>query len=106
MGIARRPKQRAATEAVRPGASRDRGFSTFERDAPGSELADRRADVFEDEALISVLVLNSTLGRVDASKQGGPRTQSISIPAGLVGVATDSASGFDPTMISFQKTAA
>jgi hypothetical protein len=49
-----------------------------------------------------------TLGSVDPSaftKQGGPRTESIAIPAGLVGVATDTANGFDPTMISFQTSA-
>ena len=53
---------------------------------------------------LSITVPNFTLGSVDPSaftKQGGPRTQTIAIPAGLVGVATDTANGFDPTMICF-----
>jgi hypothetical protein len=63
----------------------------------------------EPKDFLSIAVPNFTLGSVDPSaftKQGGPRTQSISIPAALVGQATDAANGFDPTMISFQTTAA
>jgi tail tube protein len=63
----------------------------------------------EPKDFMSIAVPNFTLGSVDPSaftKQGGPRTQTIAIPAGLVGVATDAANGFDPTMISFQTTAA
>jgi hypothetical protein len=63
----------------------------------------------EPKDFLSIAVPNFTLGSVDPSaftKQGGPRTQTIAIPAGLVGVATDTAAGFDPTMISFQTTAA
>ena len=63
----------------------------------------------EPRDFLSISVPNFTLGSVDPSaftKQGGARTETISIPAGLVGVATDTANGFDPTMISFQTTAA
>jgi hypothetical protein len=63
----------------------------------------------EPKDFLSISVPNFTLGSVDPSaftKQGGPRTETIAIPAGLVGVATDTANGFDPTMISFQTTAA
>jgi len=63
----------------------------------------------EPKGFLSIVVPNFTLGSVDPSaftKQGGPRTQTIAIPAGLVGVATDTAAGFDPTMICFQTTAA
>jgi Phage tail tube protein len=63
----------------------------------------------EPKDFVSIAVPNFTLGSVDPSaftKQGGPRTQTIAIPAALVGQATDAANGFDPTMISFQTTAA
>jgi hypothetical protein len=63
----------------------------------------------EPKDFLAISVPNFTLGSVDPSaftKQGGPRTETISIPAGLVGVATDTANGFDPTMISFQTTSA
>jgi hypothetical protein len=63
----------------------------------------------EPKDFLSITVPNFTLGSVDPSaftKQGGPRTQTIAIPTGLVGIATDAANGFDPTMISFQTTAA
>ena len=64
----------------------------------------------EPKDFLSIAVPNFTLGSVDPSaftKQGGPRTQTIAIPAGLVGITTaaDVALGFDPTMISFQTTA-
>jgi hypothetical protein len=58
---------------------------------------------------LAISVPDFTLGNVDPSaftEQGGPRTESISIQAGLAGVATYTANGFDPTMISFQTTAA
>jgi hypothetical protein len=44
--------------------------------------------------------------RVLRAQDRGLRTQTIAIPAGLVGVAIDATNGFDPTMISFQATAA
>ncbi|CAL77415.1 hypothetical protein BRADO3638 [Bradyrhizobium sp. ORS 278] len=62
----------------------------------------------EPKDFLSIFVPNFTLGGVDPSafsKQGGGRTQTISIPAALVGAATNTAAGFDPTMISFQTTA-
>ncbi len=62
----------------------------------------------EPKDFLSITVPDFTLGSVDPSaftKQGGPRTEAISIPAGLVGVPTDTANGFDPTMISFQTSA-
>jgi hypothetical protein len=62
----------------------------------------------EPKNFLSIFVPNFTLGNVDPSaftRQGGARTQTIAIPAGLVGVATDAANGFDPTMISFQTSA-
>jgi hypothetical protein len=63
----------------------------------------------EPKDFLSIAVPDFTLGSVDPSaftKQGGPRTETIAIPAGLVGFATDTANGFDSTMISFQTTAA
>lgn len=60
----------------------------------------------EPKDFISVTVPNFTLGGVDPSafsKQGGPRTQTITIPPALVGVDT-SATG-NGSMISFQTTA-
>ena len=62
----------------------------------------------EPRDFLSIFVPNFTLGSVDPSaftKQGGPRTETIAIPAALVGQATNAAAGFDPTMISFQTTA-
>jgi hypothetical protein len=58
----------------------------------------------EPKDFLSIAVPNFTLGSVDPSaftKQGGPRPQTISIPAALVGQATDAANGFDSAMISF-----
>jgi len=63
----------------------------------------------EPKDFLSIAVPNFTLGGVDPSaftKQGGPRTQTIAVPVALAGQATDAANGFDPTMISFQTTAA
>jgi hypothetical protein len=60
----------------------------------------------EPKDFIAITVPNFTLGSTDPSalsKQGGGRTQSIAIPAGLVGVDT-SATG-DNTMLKFQTTA-
>lgn len=62
----------------------------------------------EPKDFISICVPNFTLGGVDPSalsKQGGGRTQTISIPAALVGVANSAAAGFDNTMVSFQTSA-
>jgi hypothetical protein len=61
----------------------------------------------EPKDFLSIAVPNFTLGSVDPSaftKRGGPRTQTISIPAALVGQATDAANGFDSAMISFWTT--
>ena len=62
----------------------------------------------EPKDFISIYVPNFTLGGVDASalsKQGGGRTQSISIPSSLVGI-DNTGAGFDATMIKFQSTGA
>lgn len=61
----------------------------------------------EPKDFMSIVVPNITLGGADPSafsKQGGGRTQTIAIPAALVGLDT-SASG-DGAMIKFQTTAA
>jgi hypothetical protein len=50
--------------------------------------------------------LGKSLQLTPALRGGGPRTEAIAITGGLAGVATDTANGFDPTMISFQTTAA
>jgi hypothetical protein len=63
-------------------------------------------NVAEPKDFLSIVVPNFTLGSVDPSafsKQGGARTQTIQIPAALVGVDT-SATG-DNSMIKFQTTA-
>lgn len=60
----------------------------------------------EPKDFLSIVVPNFTLGGVDPSafsKQGGPRTETIQIPAALVGVDT-SATG-NNSMISFQTSA-
>lgn len=60
----------------------------------------------EPKDFTNIVVPNFTLGGVDASalsKQGGGRTQALSIPAALVGIDT-SATG-NNSMISFQTTA-
>jgi len=62
----------------------------------------------EPKDFLSITVPNFTLGSVDPSafaKTGGARTQTIAIPNALAGVSTNSAGGFDPTMIAFQTTA-
>ena len=61
----------------------------------------------EPKDFVSIYVGNFTMGGVDKSplnKAGGPRTQSISIPAGLVGIDQIS-SGRTATMVAFQSTA-
>lgn len=58
----------------------------------------------EPKDFVSLYIGNFTLGGVDKSalnKAGGPRTQTISIPAALVGL-DDHGSGFDPVMARFQ----
>jgi hypothetical protein len=58
----------------------------------------------EPRDFISVFVPNFTLGSVDKSalaKEGGPRTQTISIPADLVGV-DNTGAGYDATMVKIQ----
>lgn len=63
----------------------------------------------EPKDFISICIPNFTLGGADPSalsKQGGGRTQTISIPPALIGIANSPATGFDNTMISFQTTAA
>lgn len=62
----------------------------------------------EPKDFVSITVPNFTLGSADPSalsKQGGGRTQSISIPPALVG-RDDTGAGYDPTMIRFQTSAA
>jgi hypothetical protein len=61
----------------------------------------------EPKDFLSIVVPNFTLGAVDPSafsKQGGARTQTIQIPAALVGI--DSSATGDNSMIKFQTTAA
>lgn len=58
----------------------------------------------EPKDFLSLYVPNFTLGGVDKSplsKEAGPRTQTISIPADLVGKDV-SGGGFDPTMVKLQ----
>jgi hypothetical protein len=62
----------------------------------------------EPKDFMAITVPNFTLGGVDPSalsKQGGGRTQSISIPQALIG-RDDTGPGYDPTMIRFQTSAA
>lgn len=61
----------------------------------------------EPKDFLSIVVPNFTLGGVDPSalsKQGGGRTQTISIPPALVGI--DSSATGNNSMITFQTTAA
>lgn len=58
----------------------------------------------EPKSFLSIYVPNFTLGSVDKSalaKAGGPRTQSISVPAALVGV-DNTGSAFDATQVKVQ----
>jgi hypothetical protein len=62
----------------------------------------------EPKDFFSIYVPNFTLGGADPSalsKQGGGRTQSISVPAALVGI-DNRGTGYDASMIKFQTTAA
>lgn len=61
----------------------------------------------EPKDFLSIYVPNFTLGGVDPSalsKQGGGRTQTISVPQALVGI-DNTGTGFDATMIKFQTSA-
>ncbi|MER9814299.1 phage tail tube protein [Mesorhizobium sp. M0129] len=58
----------------------------------------------EPKSFVSIMVPNFTLGSVDKSalaKSGGPRTQSISVPAALVGV-DNTGAGYDATQVKIQ----
>ena len=60
----------------------------------------------EPKDFISIYVGNFTLGGVDKSalsKEGGPRTQTIAIPAALIGK-DNTGTGYDATMVKFQST--
>lgn len=60
----------------------------------------------EPKDFLSIYIPNFTLGgntRSAPSKQGGPLTETISIPEALVGK-DDAGGAFDPTMIKFQST--
>jgi hypothetical protein len=62
----------------------------------------------EPKDYFSIFVPNFSFGTVDKSalsKEGGPRTQTISIPEALVGK-DDTGGAYDATMIKFQSTAA
>lgn len=62
----------------------------------------------EPKDYFSIYVPNFSFGTVDKSalsKEGGPRTQTISIPEALVGK-DETGGAFDPTMIKFSSTAA
>lgn len=62
----------------------------------------------EPKDFVAITIPNFTLGSTDPSalsKQGGGRTQTITIPAALVGK-DDTGAGYDPTMIRFQTTSA
>lgn len=65
------------------------------------------SNMSEPKDFFSIYVPNFTLGGADPSalsKQGGGRTQTISIPQALVGI-DNTGSGFDATMIKFQTNA-
>ena len=56
------------------------------------------------QSFLSIAIGNFTLGGVDKSaisKEGGPKTQTISVPAELVGK-DERGAGYDPTMVKFQ----
>lgn len=82
-------------------------FSDFKDETQYSLHITAVDNAAEPKDFIALTVPNFTLGGVDPSalsKQGGGRTQSISIPAALIGV-DNSASG-DNSMIKFQTSAA
>ena len=60
----------------------------------------------EPKSFVSIYLPNFTLGSVDKSalsKSGGPRTQTMAIPAALVGIDDrGAAAGYDPTMAKIQ----
>jgi hypothetical protein len=61
----------------------------------------------EPKNFLSITVrISRSAASIPRPSPSNPRTQTIAIPAGLVGVATDTANGFDPTMIAFQTTSA
>jgi hypothetical protein len=83
-------------------------FSDFLAETPYSLHVLAVDNTSEPRDFLSLTVPNFTLGGVDPSalsKQGGGRTQTIAIPTALVGVATNTAGGFDPTMIGFETSA-
>lgn len=60
----------------------------------------------EPKDFLSIYVPNFTMGgntRSSPSKQGGPLTETISIPAALVGK-DNTGTGYDPTMVKFQSS--
>ncbi|MEJ0015720.1 MAG: phage tail tube protein [Acetobacteraceae bacterium] len=62
----------------------------------------------EPKDFLSIYVGNFSFGGVDKSalsRQGGPRTQTVAVPAALIGRDTRG-TGYDPTMVKFQSTAA
>lgn len=81
-------------------------FSDFLAETPYALHVLAVDNMTEPKDFLSIVVPNFTLGGVDPSalsKQGGARTQTITIPPALVGVDT-SATG-NGSMISFQTTA-
>lgn len=81
-------------------------FSDFLAETPYSLNVLAVDNMAEPKDFLSITVPNFTLGGVDPSalsKQGGARTQTITIPPALVGV--DTASTGNGSMISFQTTA-
>lgn len=84
-------------------------FSDFVAEQPYTLDVLAVDNMSEPKDFISITVPNFTLGGVDPSalsKAGGGRTQTITIPAGLVGIANNPTAGFDNTMIGIQTTAA
>lgn len=82
-------------------------FSDFLAETPYSLNILAVDNMSEPKDFMSITVPNFTLGGVDPSalsKQGGGRTQTIAVPAALVGV--DSSATGNGSMISFQTTAA
>ncbi|MGM4955693.1 phage tail tube protein [Bradyrhizobium barranii] len=82
-------------------------FSDFLAETPYSLNILAVDNMSEPKDFMSITVPNFTLGGVDPSalsKQGGGRTQTIAVPAALVGL--DSSATGNGSMISFQTTAA